>query len=100
MSCYEKDFMMSLSDDKQTDIIDAFNTTSKYLGDILNISNIYFDNMVTSKLQLYKANTSDTEAPFLDLKCLSLLLNNLNGINCGHVRKCVMRSIIFWTIYL
>ena len=29
-----------------------------------------------------------------------LLLNNLNDINCGHVRKCVKRSIIFWTIYL
>ena len=28
-----------------------------------------------------------------------LLLNNLNDMNCGHVRKCVMRSIIFWTIY-
>ena len=24
-----------------------------------------------------------------------LLLNNLNNVNCGHVRKCVMRSIIF-----
>ena len=29
-----------------------------------------------------------------------LLLNNLNDINCGHVRKCVMLSIIFWAIYL
>ena len=29
-----------------------------------------------------------------------LLLNIINDINCGHVRKCVMRSIIFWTIYL
>ena len=29
-----------------------------------------------------------------------LLQNNLNDINCGHVRECVMRSIIFWTIYL
>ena len=28
---------MSLSDDKQADIIDAFNTTSRYLNDILNI---------------------------------------------------------------
>ena len=28
--CYERDFMMSLSDDKQTDIIDSFNTTSRY----------------------------------------------------------------------
>ena len=33
-----------------------------------------------------------------DKKCLFLLLYNLNDINCGHVRKCVMRSIIFWTI--
>ena len=34
--CYERDFMRSLSDDKQA-IIDAFNTTSRYLEDILNI---------------------------------------------------------------
>ena len=27
--CYERDFMMSLSDDKQADVIDAFNTTSR-----------------------------------------------------------------------
>ena len=25
--CYERDFMMSLSDDKQADVTDAFNTT-------------------------------------------------------------------------
>ena len=63
--------MMSLSDDKQADIIDAFNTTSRYLDDILNINNDYFDNMVSqiypSELQIYKANTSDTKALFLDL---------------------------------
>ena len=35
--------MMSLSDDEQADIIDAFNTTSRYLDDILNINNVYFD---------------------------------------------------------
>ena len=40
---YEKDFMMSLSDYKHDD---AFNTTSRYLDDILNINNVYFDNMV------------------------------------------------------
>ena len=45
--CYERDFMMSLSDDKQADVIDAFNTTSRYLEDILNINNVYFDNMVS-----------------------------------------------------
>ena len=31
--------MMSLSDDKQADVIDAFNTTSRYLDDILDILN-------------------------------------------------------------
>ena len=41
--CYERDFMMSLSDDKQADIIDAFNTISRYLYNILNINNVYFD---------------------------------------------------------
>ena len=70
--CYERDFMMSLSDDKQADVIDAFNTTSRYLDDILSINNVYFDNMVSqiypSELQLNKANTSDTEAAFLDLQ--------------------------------
>ena len=63
--------MMCLSDDKQTDVIGAFNTTSRYLDDILNINNVYFDNMVSqvypSELQLNKDNTSDTEAAFLDL---------------------------------
>ena len=69
--CYERDFMMSISDDNQADVIDAFNTTSRYLDDILNINNVYFGNRVSQKypseLQLNKANTSDTEAAFLDL---------------------------------
>ena len=68
--CYERDFMMSLSDDKQTDIIDAFNTTSRYLDVILNINNVYFDTIVSQiiplELQFNKANTSDTESAFLD----------------------------------
>ena len=62
---------MSLSDVKQADVVGAFNTTSSYLGDILNIYNVYFDNMASqiyaSRLQLNKANTSGTEAAFLDL---------------------------------
>ena len=45
--CYEMNFMMSLSDDKQADVIAAFNTTSRYLDDILNINNVYFDNMAS-----------------------------------------------------
>ena len=66
-----RDFLMSLSDDNQTDVIDAFNTTSRYLDDILNINNVYFDNMASqiypSELQLHKASTSDTKAAYLDL---------------------------------
>ena len=65
------DFMMSFSDDKHADVIDAFNTNSRYLDDSLNNNNVNFDNMVNqiypSELQLKKANTSDTEAEFLDL---------------------------------
>ena len=45
--CYERDFMMSLSDHKQADVMHAFNTTSRYLYDIININNVYFDNMVS-----------------------------------------------------
>ena len=64
--------MMSLSDDKQAHVIDAFNTTSRYLDDISNINYVYFDNMVSqiypSELQLYKTNTSDTVAAFLGLR--------------------------------
>ena len=32
--CYEGDFIMSLSDDKQANVIDAFNTTYRYLDEI------------------------------------------------------------------
>ena len=60
--------LFCLSDDKQADVIDAFNTTFRYLDDILNISNVYFDHMVSqifpSELQFNKASTSDREATF------------------------------------
>ena len=63
--------MMSLSDDQQADIIYWFNTTSRYLDDILSINNTLFDNILiqiySSELQLNKANTSDTKAAFLYL---------------------------------
>ena len=57
-----------------------FNTQSRYLDDILNINNVYFDNMVSqiypSELQLNKANTSDTEAAFLDLSISNDIVSN------------------------
>ena len=68
--------MKSLSRENQADIIEAFNSTSRYLDDLLNIDNIYFDQMVDriypTELQLNRANSSDTDAPFLDLNlCIS-----------------------------
>ena len=77
--CYERDFMLSLSDNNQADIIEAFNSTSRYLDDLLDINNPYFEQMVgqiyPTELQLNKANSSDTEASFLDLN-----LSITNGI--------------------
>ena len=68
---YERDFMLSLSDKNQTDIIEAFNSSSRYLDDFLNIDNPYFEQMVgqiyPTELQLNKANSSDTETPILDM---------------------------------
>ena len=43
---YERDFMLSLTDNDQTDIIEAFNSTSRYLDDLRNIDNLYFEHMV------------------------------------------------------
>ena len=40
--CYKRDFMLSLSDNNQTDIIEAFNSTSSYLDDLLDIDYPYF----------------------------------------------------------
>ena len=36
LQTYERDVMLSLSDNNQTDIIEAFNSTSRYLDDLLN----------------------------------------------------------------
>ena len=77
--CYERGFMLSQSDNNQTDIIEAFNSDSRYLDDLFSIYNPCFEQMVgqiyPTELQLNKANSSATEAPFLDLK-----LSATNGI--------------------
>ena len=56
--CYEREFMMSLSADKDAEIIEAFNSTSRYFDALLNIDNSYFDDMdkqiYPSELQLNK----------------------------------------------
>ena len=55
--CYERDFMMSLSEEKQSEIIEAFSSTSRYLDTCI----------YPSQIQLNKANSSETGAQFLDL---------------------------------
>ena len=44
--CYERDFMKSLLLENQADIIEAFNSTSRCLDDLLNSDNIYSEHMV------------------------------------------------------
>ena len=57
--CYERDFMMSLSEEKQSKVIEAFSSTSRYLDDLLNIDDRYFDGLIS---QIYPS--SETKAPF------------------------------------
>ena len=63
--------LLLLCYESEAEIIEAFKSTSRYLDDLLNIDNFYFEGIVNRiyppELQLNKANTSDTEAPFLDL---------------------------------
>ena len=63
--------MLSLSYNNQTDITEAFNSTSRYLDDLLNIDNPYLEQMVgqiyPTELLVNKANPSNTKAPILDL---------------------------------
>ena len=59
--------MLSISDNNQADVIEAFNSTLRHLDDLFDIDNPYLQQMVSqiypTELQLNKANSSDTEAP-------------------------------------
>ena len=63
--------MSSLDKNSKADVITAFNNTIRYLEDILNLDNPFFDNLISSicpnELNLNKANNSDSSAAFLDL---------------------------------
>ena len=65
-------------------MIETFNSTSRFLDDLLNIDNIHFEQMVhriySAELQLNKANASDTKTAFLDLN-LSIHNSTKNMIN-------------------
>ena len=71
-----------LNHGSQADAIEAFNSTSKYLDDLLNLDNPYCEGMVNQiyspELQLNKANTTNTEAPFLLQMDLFLLRDDFD----------------------
>ena len=66
--------MKSLSRENQADIIEAFNSTSRYLDDLLNIDNIYFDQMVDhiapTQLQLNRANSTGYRGSFFGFESM------------------------------
>ena len=69
--------MMSLSVENQSEIIEAFSSTSRYLGDLLNIDNTYFDGLISQiyvpELQLNKAKSSNTEAASLFIIVINMI---------------------------
>ena len=68
--CYERNFMF-LSEEKHSEVIGAFSSTFRYLDDLLNIDNSYFDGLISqiypSERQLIKQILLKPKAPFLDL---------------------------------
>ena len=72
-------------------IIKAFNSFSGYLDDLLNIDTPYFEQMVS---QINKANSFDTEAPFLNLDLLVT-----NGIVSSKIMINRMILILNWYIF-
>ena len=74
----DRDFILCLSDNNQPGVVEAFNSTSRYLDDLFNIDNSYFEQMVSrmcpTEVHLNKTN-QNTEAPFLDFD-----LSTTNGI--------------------
>ena len=66
--CLERDFMDFRNHENQADDLKAFNSTSGYISDLLNLFNPYLEGMVNQvyppELKLNNANTINTEAPF------------------------------------
>ena len=52
---------MSLSEEKQSEVIEAFSSTSRYLDGLLDIANKYFDDLVS---QIYRSALQSNKAIF------------------------------------
>ena len=71
--CYERDFMTSLSDVKQAEIIEPFKSTSRYLDDLLNI-----ESKKTSNDQEPTQSDPISLLTILTLKAWSIVFIHLN----------------------
>ena len=84
--CCERDFMTSLSDVRQAEVIEAFGSASRYLDDLLDVDSPCFGGVVgricPPGLRLGGASTFDAEAPFLDLH-LSISNGFVSSKICG-----------------
>ena len=69
------DFLLSLSDNNQADVIETFNSASRYLDDLPNIDNLYFEQMV-GQIRLNQVNSFDP----LDLFITNDIVSSKNYI--------------------
>ena len=63
--CFERDFMTSLSDDNQANIIEAFNSTSRYLDDLLKLR-LHYNELAKRTATVWRYLT------FGDIRCYTL----------------------------
>ena len=90
---YERVFMMSLSADKDAEIIEAFNSTSRYLDDLLNIDKGDASVVVYSNCQC-------SSAFVLSLTYCSIYLGQPCGHLLGTLRKLLrVESVISVNLY-
>ena len=99
--CCERDFMLSLLGNDQTDIIEAFYSASGYLDGLLGVGGPCFGQMVgqiyPTGIQLNKANSSDAEALFLELN-LSIIFRGPGGVTMHPLRTLLeWYNIAHWT---
>ena len=82
-------------------MIEAFNSTSRYLDDLFNINNIHFEQMVhkiyPAELQLNKVNAFDTEAAFIDLN-LSIHNHTVSSVRISVAFRLMCVRVIFGSV--
>ena len=81
--------MLSLLEDNQSDVIEAFNSTSRYLDDLLNIDNNFFDSRGWSGGAMVLGNFPVPERPTI-----------LITVGQGPIALAVGAGGVVWTFLL